>query len=108
MPSPLAALTSAPCFSSVRTASRSLFIAASATGDDDGAAPSHAVIANAAPIVSTRFIRASQTKQNRGVRKERRERSALRAPRFLPIRLQREGAGAVPERLDVVEPQLVH
>src|SRR5438270_3633400 len=58
MPSPCAAPTSAPCFSSVRTASRSPRIAASATGVDDGAAASHAVVSSARDNVSPnqRFI----------------------------------------------------
>src|SRR5262245_48688057 len=38
MPSPCAPLTSAPCLSSVRSASRSPFIAASATGELEAAA----------------------------------------------------------------------
>ena len=42
MPSPRAALTSAPSFSSARTAATSPFIAASATGEPVGAAPTSA------------------------------------------------------------------
>src|SRR5262245_28851060 len=56
MPSPCGALASAPCLSSVRTTSRSPRRAASATGDEEGAAATRAVRLNAIAAVSRDVI----------------------------------------------------
>src|SRR3954470_23606082 len=106
MPSPCAALTSAPCFSSARTASRSPFIADSATGALELAAPRSTVMHRARPPVSNerRFsISCSITKPphdettNQECSRDGRRRR----------RAQRERSRAVTELLDIVEPQFV-
>src|SRR5262245_54371289 len=121
MPSPCAPLTSAPCLSSVRNASRSPFIAPSATGELEAAARTADTPHAMATLERNRRFIASLT-EAAGLGLPRRHEgtkafctnysSCLRV--FVAIhsrrgcrRRQRELPRAVAERLQIVEPELM-
>src|SRR6185369_7603417 len=119
MPSPCAPLTSAPCLSSARSASRSPFIAASATGELEAAAriadsPTAIaaletsrcfmmVLARVATLKGSRYVVPSPL-----VPKSPTARQLAPSPSpYTSSDRERELPCAVPERLHVIEPELM-